>query len=151
MNPQPAILGESETVDFPELELMDVPARIDTGARTSTVWASRVLEKDGGIEVTLFGPGSEFYTGKVLRYEEFETRVVTSSNGISEERYMAKILIHIGGRKIRARFTFADRSKQTYPVLIGRNVLRGKFVVDVKHNRVKVKTVPRKVRKLTES
>jgi len=143
------ILGQSELVSLPEINFIDVPARIDTGARTSTVWASNVKENKGAIEVIFFGPGSVYYTGKPISFTEYDTREVTSSNGISEERYMIRTLVHIGGRKIRARVTLADRSKQTYPLLIGRNVLRGKFIVDIKHNKVVVKK-PKKRHNLKE-
>ena len=47
-------------------------------------------------------------------------------------RYKVKIPVVVKGRKIKANFTLADRSAQVYPVLVGRNILRGKFVVDVK-------------------
>ena len=42
------------------------------------------------------------------------------------------MLVVVKGKKIRATFTIANRASQVYPVLIGRNILRGKFVVDVK-------------------
>jgi hypothetical protein len=148
---KPDILGQSEIVNFPELKLINVPARIDTGARTSTIWASSVKENNGGIDVILFGSNSEYYTGNIISFTEHETRIVTPSNGISDERYMVKLLVKIGGRKIRARFTLADRSKQTYPILIGRNVLRGKFIVDIKHNHIIVKNRPKTHLKLKES
>jgi hypothetical protein len=145
------MVGQSEEVNFPELGLIAIPSRIDTGARTSTIWVSSVKPINDGIEVILFGIGSEFYTGSTIFFADFETRVVTPSNGLSEERYMVKLLTQIGGRKVRARFTLADRSKQSYPVLIGRNILRGKFVVDIKHNHIKVKAKLNEYRKLKES
>ena len=49
---------------------------------------------------------------------------------------MIKMLVIISGKKIRARFTLANRSTQKYPVLVGRNILRRKFVVDVKHKHI---------------
>ncbi len=99
------------------------------------MWASRISENDGKLEFVLFDKQSSLYTGELLTFEQFETREVTSSNGIKEERYMVKLLVKMDGRSIRARFTLANRSTQKYPVLIGRNVLRGKFVVDIKHSK----------------
>ncbi len=127
--------------------LNDVPSRIDTGARTSTIWASQIKLSGDKLYFVLFDKSSQFYTGKVLEFDSFETRFVTPSNGLTEERYMVKLLVNIGGRKIRARFTLANRSTQTYPVLIGRNILRGKFVVDINHNHVKVKRPLRVIKK----
>lgn len=140
------IIGQVEEVVFPEINTTSIKARIDTGARTSTIWASDFNLENGILKFKLFDKSSKLYTGEELTFTEFETRKVTPSNGISEERYMVKMLVKIAGRKLKARFTLADRSTQKYPVLIGRNILRGKFVVDVKSGNLlkddkKVKTL----------
>lgn len=132
INDKQTVLGKDEKVNFPNLQLTDVPARIDTGARTSTIWVSSQEVRDGVLSVIFFGPGSDFYQKEPRLYTDFETIVVRNSTGEEQVRYMIKLSVIIGGRKIRARFTLADRSTQVYPVLIGRNILRGKFIVDVK-------------------
>ncbi len=106
--------------------------RIDTGAGISSLWASSAEETDNGLDVIFFGPGSPFYTGKKQHINSFGRTEIRSSNGQSEERYTIRTLVTIAGKKVRATFTLANRSTQRYPVLIGRNVLRGKFMVDVK-------------------
>ena len=129
-------IGRAEQVAFPEIELEDVPARIDTGAKTSALWASSVRYDDGSLQVVLLGPDNPRYTGQTLEFEEFEPVVVASSTGQTQQRYKVRLLVKIKGKKVRAWFTLADRSTQVYPVLIGRNVLLGKFVVDVKKGKV---------------
>ena len=128
----PTLIGRVEIVSFPEININDSHARIDTGARTSTIWVSSARIEDGRLAVQFYGQGHPLFTGETFYYDDFTEMVVFSSNGQSDDRYVIKLLVCIGGRKIRARFTLADRSTQTYPVLIGRNVLRGKFIVDVK-------------------
>lgn len=125
------LIGRAEEISFLEFGIPSIPARIDTGAKTSSVWATNIKEQDGMLYFTLFGPQSALYTGEVCRTSRFEKTVVASSIGEPQERYKIRILIKLHGKKIRARFTLADRSQQTYPILVGRNVLRGKFVVDV--------------------
>jgi hypothetical protein len=125
-------IGQVEAVVFSELQTGKVEARIDTGARTSAIWADNCLKEADGLKVTFFGPGSALYTGQAIKFTEFAKTVVASSNGAAQRRYKVRLLVVIGGRRMRAWFTLADRSQQVYPVLIGRNVLRGKFVVDVK-------------------
>lgn len=124
-------VGRVEAIALPELHGTPVPARIDTGARTSSIWASHIIEKDGVLHFTLFDTPSELYTGRTHQIREFERVIVASSTGEEQERYKVRLLIKLKGKKIRSRFTLADRSTQVYPVLLGRNVLRGKFVVDV--------------------
>lgn len=126
------VIGRAEKADFPELNFEQVSARIDTGARTSSMWVSSAVEKDGVLQVVFFGPQSDHYTGKPIAFDEFELTVVASSTGHTQTRYKVRLLVRLKGKKVRAWFTLADRSTQVYPVLIGRNVLLGKFIVDVK-------------------
>jgi hypothetical protein len=128
---EPILIGRAETVDFTGLGCQAVPARIDTGAKTSSLWASSIAKAGAGLDVVFFGQGSPYFTGKPVHFSHFEIVAVASSTGEIESRYKVRLGIHLRGRRIRASFTLADRSVQAYPVLIGRNVLRGKFIVDV--------------------
>ncbi len=130
------MVGRAEVVAFPEQSFAAVPARIDTGARTSAIWASAQVHQNGQLAVTFFGKTSPLYTGIPVMFEEFDTTKVASSNGHVQERFIIRLLIWIGKRKVRGMFTLADRSSQAYPVLVGRNVLRGKFLVDVKQGMI---------------
>ena len=140
-------IGRAEKLQFPELNFVDVYARIDTGAATSAIWASRVEAQDGVLQVTFFGKESPHFTGQTVQFSDFDTTVVASSTGEAQQRYVVTLLVGLRGRRVRAKFTLADRSTQVYPVLIGRNVLRGKFIVDVKHG----KTLRTQEKKRTES
>lgn len=127
------VIGRSVSIDFPNKNLFCVPAKIDTGADRSAIWASDIAEKDGVLNFSLFDANSPFYTGDRISTKKFQIRSIKNSFGVTELRYVVVILVVIDGRSIRARFTLADRSKSTYPVLIGRKTLQGKFIVDVSH------------------
>lgn len=124
-------IGRSEKISFPELNLRAIPARIDTGATISSIWASRIKVTPEGLSFTLFDEGSEYFSGEVITVPMYSKRTVSSSMGHAQSRYQVQMLMTIHGRRIRAMMTLADRSTQTYPILIGRNVLRNKFIVDV--------------------
>lgn len=126
------IIGRAENISLPEQGIDKIPARIDTGAKTSAIWASNMQVKDGVLSFVFFDKQSQFYNGVRHNVTEFAEQVVASSNGMVEKRFRVQLLVKIRGKKIRAAFTLANRSTQVYPVLIGRNVLTGKFVVDVK-------------------
>jgi hypothetical protein len=131
------IIGRAEQLSFPEQELNGIPARIDTGAKTSSIWASKVTKRDDDtLAVVLFGDGNHFYDGHELSFSEYETTIVSTSTGEAQQRYKVRLLVKIKGKRVRAWFTLADRSTQVYPVLIGRNVLLGKFIVDVKKGHI---------------
>lgn len=129
---QRKIIGRVEKIKLPEQFDVALHARIDTGAQTSAVWASSVEIVDDRLAVVFLGPEHPAYTGAVCYFDEFTHGMVASSNGQAELRYKIKLLVSIGGKKIRATFTLANRATQVYPVLIGRNILRGKFLVDIK-------------------
>ena len=125
-------IGRAEPVTFPGVTDAPVYARIDSGARTSAIWVSHaVIEDDGRLGVIFFGPENPLYDGTVHHFTAFSRDIVTNSTGDRSMRFKIRLSIVLRGRRIRANFTLADRSTQVYPVLIGRNVLRGKFVVDV--------------------
>lgn len=124
-------VGGAEYIWLVKANIKKVPARIDTGARTTSIWASDIKERNGRLEYTLFGKASSFYTGEVYSTEYFKKIVVASSNGTTQIRYYIPITIQMKKRRILTHCTLSDRSSQAYPVLIGRNTLRGKFIVDV--------------------
>lgn len=129
------IIGRADRIDLPEYDLSSVPIKVDTGAKTSAIWATNIHKQGRKLAFTLFGPSSPFYTGKEHVVDSYERVVVASSIGVEQPRYKITLLIKMRGKKIRAGFTLADRTQQAYPVLIGRNALRGKFVVDVQSGR----------------
>lgn len=132
---QPKIIGRAEILSFPEVGIDKVYARIDTGATTSSIWASSAKVIDDKLHVVLFDDRGDLEKSQPIIFDTFERIAVASSTGHVQYRFKVRILVKLKGKKIRAQFTLADRSTQVYPVLIGRNVLRGKFVVDVKRGK----------------
>lgn len=126
------LIGRAEFLKFPDLLSVPVPARIDTGAKTSAIWASGIKETSDGLVFTLFDNGSEWYTGEQITSKSYTKIAVANSSGFVQERFAVKLRVVLDGRTIKATFTLADRSSQVYPVLVGRNILRGKFIVNVK-------------------
>ncbi|MCB0803276.1 MAG: ATP-dependent zinc protease [Flavobacteriales bacterium] len=76
-------------------------------------------------------PSDEKYVGLVIRTKNFFRKVVKSSNGRKEKRYIIKTVIQLGGKKRKTDVSLTDRGKMKYPVLIGRKVLKNGFLVDV--------------------
>jgi D-alanine-D-alanine ligase-like ATP-grasp enzyme len=124
-------VGRSEKVALPDFHVSKIPARIDTGATVSALWASSIEETAEGLSFKLFDKQSEYYTGETIVVPNYSRRVVSSSMGHTQLRYQLEVRMTIQGRRIRAKITLADRSTQIYPILIGRNILRNKFVVNV--------------------
>lgn len=124
------LIGRAEKVRFPSLGDNELYARIDTGAKTSSIWATDVTEVNEGLEVRFASAAHAIHAHPMI-FAHYDRVRVASSMGHQQIRYRVKMPIVIHGRRIMATFTLSDRSTQVYPVLIGRATLNGKFIVDV--------------------
>lgn len=129
------LIGRRELVKFPLLCGDWVEAKIDTGAYTCSLHCYNIHEvPDGGKSKLYFSlfPGQFSVEGTPgYCFEQYERKKIKSSTGESEERYVVRTLIEIAGRKINTAISLADRGSMRFPVLIGRKLLKGKFIVDV--------------------
>lgn len=131
------IIGRVERVDFPRFGLIGLEAKVDTGARTSSIHCADVRveaeDEDGLLHIsfTLLDPEHPDYNGRRFRARRVGPRVVRSSNGEEQVRHVVAAEVLIAGRSIRTEFTLADRESMNYPVLLGRRLLHGNFLVDV--------------------
>lgn len=126
----PPIVGWRELVSLPSLGLFGIPAKIDSGARTSSLHAQLIEEdiRDDGRYVRF----SVNWGGKRHECEavHVDTRGITSSNGETQQRYVIKTPLRIGSLQFRAEISLADRSDMKFPMLIGRSALRRRFLID---------------------
>jgi hypothetical protein len=127
------VIGRAERIRLVNHGEPLVPAKVDTGADVSSIWATQVKEQDGKLGFVLFGKKSEFYTGEhiSLPKSEYKLTRIANSFGDKELRYVVKLRIEVHGRKINTHFSLANRSRKTYPILLGRRFLQGRFLVDV--------------------
>ena len=131
------ILGNTEFVEISGRKGKKIPAKIDTGADSSAIWASKVsVDKDGVLNFSLFGEGSEFYNGKFFKRTDFSVVKVRSTTGHEQIRYRTHFKVRIGGKKIKMLMNLSDRSKNDFPVLIGRRSISRKFLVDVSRRQI---------------
>ncbi len=125
------IVGSKITVDFPELSLSGIPAKVDTGADSSSIWASNIVEDNEVLSFTLFDESSSHYTGQRLFFDKFTVSKIKNSFGASEYRYKIALQLSIKGKTINTRFTLSDRKDNKFPILIGSQTLKNHFLVDV--------------------
>lgn len=125
------ILGRSDRVDLPGLGLVNVHAKVDTGAYTCSLHCSRVAVIDGKLEFILLDEEHPEFTGMKFVFRKFDQRQIRNSFGEAELRYVIKTTIRIFDRLIRAEFSLSNRGNLKFPVLLGRKILRNRFVIDV--------------------
>jgi hypothetical protein len=124
-------IGRNVSVDFIG-HIDNVPAKIDTGADSSSVWASHVFVDENDILFfQLFNKESPYYSGKTLKRKYYKVVSVRNSTGHEQRRYKVQLSLRIANRRVRATLNLSDRSLNKFPILIGRRTLNNKFIVDV--------------------
>jgi hypothetical protein len=124
-------LGRVDKIDFPKLDLFNIDAKIDTGAYTSAIHCSQVIETDGLLKCTFYSKGHPHFSGKELTFKQFSKTDVKSSNGYKENRFKIKSEVIFFGKTYKINLTLSTRDDMKFPVLIGRQFLSKKFLVDV--------------------
>ena len=125
------VIGRTEKVDFPELALYNIPAKIDTGAYSSSLHCHDIREINGVLHFKLVDPTRQEYNFKDHEFKDYTQKKIKNSFGEMEVRYIIKTLVRIGSKRIRTRIALSNRGSMRYPVLIGRTLLKNNFIVDV--------------------
>lgn len=124
------VIGSTEYIEVNGIP--NIPAKVDTGADSSAIWVSHLdVSKDGVLSFQLFNQKSPFYSGEVIKRRDFKAVVVRSSSGHEQIRYRTHLTMVLKGHRVKVLFTLSDRSKNNFPVLIGRRTISGRFLVDV--------------------
>lgn len=128
------IIGWREWVGMPDLGLAAVHAKIDTGATTSALHGEilEVFTRDG-IELVRFsitlGTRSKKTTHEA-EAELMEYRRVKSSSGHYSQRPVVLTHISLGDLVWPIELTLANRETMGMPMLLGRQSLKHRFLVD---------------------
>lgn len=125
------IIGRSDRVDLPELGLLNIHAKIDTGAYTCSLHCSRAEVVDGKLEFVLLDEEHPEFTGMKFIFNEYEQRHIKNSFGEVECRFVIKTSVKVFGEEIVTTFSLSNRGSLKFPVLLGRKILRHRFIVDV--------------------
>lgn len=127
-------IGWREWVCVPALGLPDMRAKVDTGAKTSALHAFEVkpFQKNGQKWVRF-----RIHPRKTLPDLEctceapvIDERVVKDSGGHAERRYVIKQTVYLGTWHWEIEMTLTDRDTMAFLMLIGREALAGRFLVD---------------------
>ncbi len=125
------IIGCRELIDFPELNLFGIAAKIDTGAYTAVLHCHNIREEHGVLYFYFLDPSHSGYNNQEQKFGKFSRKEIKNSFGETETRYIIKTIIKIGPKRIKSVISLTDRGTMRYPVLIGKRLLKNKFIVDV--------------------
>lgn len=130
----PAIIGWREWVALPALHVPRIKAKIDTGARSSSLHAHDIeYFRRRGQEWVRFEihPMQRAKRPRIIAEEElFEMRKVKSSGGHVTLRPVIMTTVEVLGRSWEIELTLASRDTMGFRMLLGRQAVRGHMLVD---------------------
>ncbi len=128
------IVGSEEWCSFPSLGIPTMKARVDSGAKTSALHAVNIVpfEKDGE-KWLKFDVNPLQNNGKTIKHCEakmVDKRIVKSSSGSRESRYVIQTVLDLGGNQWEVEVTLTNRDSMGYRMLLGREAMSGRVLVD---------------------
>ncbi len=128
------VAGSEEWVSLPELEIPLIKVRVDSGAKTSAIHAVNIFpfQRNGESWVSFDIHPLQFDGKQVVHCEAqvVDRRIIKSSSGNRESRYVIRTPLKIGEEVWDIEITLANRDSMGYRMLLGREAMRGKILVD---------------------
>lgn len=132
--PSMEMIGWREWLSLPDIGVKFIKAKIDTGARSSSLHAAsmELYEVDGQSWV-------RFSVHPIQRNETWviessapvlDMRSIRSSSGQAEVRPVIRTAVSLHGRRFKVDLTLADRNQMGFRMLLGREAVRGRFLID---------------------
>jgi len=132
------IIGSEEWCVFDELGVPGIKARIDSGAKTSSIQANNIkLFEKGAQEWVKFevNPIQDNRSISIkCEAQVVDKRSVKSSSGISEDRYVIKTALTLGSEVFDIELTLANRDTMEFRMLLGREAINGRYMVNSAEN-----------------
>ncbi|MGX7666598.1 30S ribosomal protein S6--L-glutamate ligase [Flavobacterium pedocola] len=128
------IVGSEEWCSFPSLGIPVIKARVDSGAKTSALHATNItpFERNGENWVKFDINPIQNNLKAVIHCETLliDKRVVKSSSGYREQRYVIRTPLEIGGSTWEVELTLTNRDSMGFRMLLGREAMSGRILVD---------------------
>ncbi len=128
------LIGSEEWCSFNDMDIPAIKARVDSGAKTSSIQATnvKIFQKDLEDWVKFeVNPLQESRSVSInCQAKIFDRRTVRSSSGIAEERIVIKKKVTIGEETFEIELTLANRDTMEYRMLLGREALMNRYIVN---------------------
>ncbi len=125
------IVGRKEIISIIDLDLIDLDAKIDTGADSNALHCDHIEITENIVHFTLLDEIHPAYHGKRISLPLYKLKKVKSSNGETQLRPSIKVSVEFMGKKYLSVISLANRADMKFPMLIGRRFLKDRFLVDV--------------------
>lgn len=127
-------VGAVELCDLPDLGINKLHVRVDTGAATSSLHVDNLEEFSRGkknfVRFDLHPDIHNVDDIVSLTAPVDGTKKVKSSSADTEKRVVITTAFRLSGREWPIKLTLTDRSEMTYMMLLGREAMGGRVIVD---------------------
>ena len=124
-------IGWKESIDFPEWGILNLNAKIDTGARRSAIDVTNIKElSDNRVQFDVALKKKDRSFTQTVTCPILHQTHVKSSNGQQHERYFVETSIVVGTVEKRIELSLVCRKKMSFRMLLGRKALEPEFIVD---------------------
>jgi hypothetical protein len=128
------VIGWREWLSLPELGIVAVNAKIDTGARSSAIHAFDLQtfssEDKYKVRFKVHPYQRDSHTTVINEAEILEEREVRNSGGHTEVRLTIVTLVVLGGSEWPIELTLTNRDVMGFRMLLGRQAVRDRFLVN---------------------
>lgn len=128
------VVGSDEWCQFPQLGIPAVKARVDSGAKTSSLHAFNIhtFKRSGEPWVSFEIHPLQKNRKVTVRCEARVTdrRSVKSTSGVSEKRYVISTPMKLGDSIWEIELTLTNRDSMGYRMLLGREAMTARVLVD---------------------
>jgi len=128
------IVGSEEWCSLPEHGIPAIKARVDSGAKTSSLHAFniRAFKRNGVSWVSYELHPIQHNRTVIVRCESevVDRRLVKSSSGVAEKRFVIKTRLELSGQAWETEVTLANRDSMGYRMLLGRAAMVDRILVD---------------------
>ncbi|MEZ5525639.1 MAG: ATP-dependent zinc protease [Pseudomonadales bacterium] len=128
------IIGWREWCALPDLAVPGIAAKIDTGAKTSSLHAYKIepfiRDSQQWVKFRVHPIQRRRRPEILCEAPVVDKRAVTSSNGETEQRFVISTTLVLGAHRFTTEITLTNRDEMGYRMLVGRQSLNQRFVVD---------------------
>lgn len=132
------IIGSEEWCAFETLGIPAIKARVDSGAKTSSIQATNIKVFVKGAQEWVKFEVNPIQDNRSIAInceaKMIDRRIIKSSSGIAEERFVIRVPVKIGENTFDIDVTLANRDTMEFRMLLGREALNNRYIVNPAEN-----------------
>ncbi|MBN22817.1 MAG: ATP-dependent zinc protease [Bdellovibrionaceae bacterium] len=123
-------IGWREWVELPLFDVSEIKVKVDSGARTSALHVSHLKKSGRNVIFTIHPNQHDANPSIEVKAHVLEYRWVKSSNGSRDKRPVVRTKIKMGDEEFPIEITLVNRDMMGFRMLLGREAIRKRFLID---------------------